>query len=344
MMRRRFVAAARPRPRHASASRPLSFTQAPKTKPPRAGLQPGDALPQFAKPTDKIPTQFSKPQRDMMAEKAPASAAAAAAASSSTPFFSAQQRTMTDRMITAPVATTEGAIRKDLATAHRLMSKWQFDDLVWNHISARCGSIGQADDCCDISPDTYLITPGGMHFSEIMPEDLVFDSVAESGNPIHSGIYQHRPDVVSIVHAHTIPIMAVSAMKCGFKFLTQDSCGFYGRLGYHDWEGLHDSEEEKERIASNLGKNGIALILRNHGGVTVGRSIQEAWVRFYYLNRCCQVQLEAMKAGGELIEMDPKMLLDAASQMDRFFPHGKFEWPALTRLVWSKPLHGRQEW
>jgi ribulose-5-phosphate 4-epimerase/fuculose-1-phosphate aldolase len=181
-----------------------------------------------------------------------------------------------------------------------------------------------------------------MHFSEVMPEDLVFDSTEESGNVIHSGIYAHRPDVVSIIHAHTIPTMAVSAMKCGFKFLTQDSAGFFGKLGYHDWEGNLGSEEEKERVAEDLGKTGVALILRNHGAVVVGRSIQEAWVRFYYLDRCCRVQLEAMKSGAELNECPPDMLIHAAEQKERFFPDGRYEWPALTRLVENAPLHGRR--
>jgi ribulose-5-phosphate 4-epimerase/fuculose-1-phosphate aldolase len=278
----------------------------------------------------EIPKIFTKPQRELMQAQDSA--------------LSAQQRTMIDRILHAPVATTEAQIRKDLATAHRLMARYGFDDMVWNHISARCGNIGQDDKCCDISPDTYLITPGGMHFSEIAPEDLVFDSTAESGNVIHSGIYQHRPDVVSVIHAHTVPVMAVSALKDGFKFLIQDAAGFYGKLGYHDWEGLHDSEEEKERVAANLGPNGIALILRNHGAVCVGRSIQEAWVRYYYLDRCCRVQLEAMKTGAPLIECPPEMLIHAAEQKERFFPDGRYEWPALTRLVWGQPLHGRQHW
>ena len=181
-----------------------------------------------------------------------------------------------------------------------------------------------------------------MHFSEVSPEDLVFDSTEESGNVIHSGVYAHRPDVVSVIHAHTIPVMAVSALKDGFKYLTQDAATFYGRLGYHDWEGLHNSEEEKERIAANLGPHGVALILRNHGAVVVGRSIQEAWVRYYYLDRCCRVQLEAMKSGGQLIECPMDMLKHAAEQKERFFPDGRYEWPALTRLVENAPLHGRR--
>jgi len=281
--------------------------------------------------SEDLLSAFSKPQRAMFLKN-----------SLSESSYSAQQRTMIDRILHSPAASTEQQIRKDLSVAHRLMARYGWDDLCWNHISARCGSIGQEDQCCDISPDIYLITPGGMHFSEVMPEDLVFDSTEESGNVIHSGIYAHRPDVVSVIHAHTVATMAISALKGGFKFLTQDSAVFYNKIGYHDWEGVLGSEEEKERIAANLGKNGAALILRNHGAVVVGRSIQEAWVRFYYLDRGCRVQLEAMKSGGELIECPPEMLIHAAEQKERFFPDGRYEWPAMTRLVENAPLHGRK--
>lgn len=276
---------------------------------------------------------FSKPQREILLNQG----------KTTDPSISAQQRTMTDRILLPTPANTEAQIRRDLAVAHRLMARYGFDDLCWNHISARCGAGDQDENCCNMSSDNYLITPGGMHFSEVSSVDLVLDSTAESGNVIHSGIYKHRPDVVSIIHGHTIPIMAVSALKDGFRFLTQDSATFYDKLGYHDWEGVLGCEQEKERIVKNLGSTGVALILRNHGGVTVGRSIQEAWVRFYYLDRCCRVQLEAMKAGSDqLVECSKEMLVHAAEQKEKYFPDGKYEWPALTRLVLDTPLHGKR--
>ena len=284
---------------------------------------------------------FSKPQREMMTKGLHEKHGLGLTESA----YSAQQRTMIDRMMVSPVATTEKAIRRDLATAHRFLEMATITDgTIWNHASARSVARPGDENCCDISPTSYLITPGGMHFNEITPEDLVFDSIEESGNPLHSGIYEHRPDVVSIVHVHSIPIMAISAMKCGFKFLTQDSATFYNRIGYHDWQSHLEAEEEKERVAADLGPNGVALILRNHGAVTVGRSIQEAVVRMYYLDRMCRVQLAAMSAHAELIECDPKQLAEAAKQKERFFPDGKYEWPALTRLVHGRPLHGREEW
>ena len=248
--------------------------------------------------------------------------------------WSAQQRTMVDRLFHAPVAVSEASIRQDLKVAHRLLAHYDMDDLVWNHISARCGAM--ADDvegCCDISPDTFLITPGGMLFDEIRNEDLVFDSIEESGNVIHSAIYNARPDAVSIVHTHTPAIQIVSAMKDGFKFLSQDAAPFLNKIGYVDWEGHSAHESERDRIATALGPDGVAVFLRNHGGVVVGRSIQEAWVRMYYLDRCCKMQIAAMQTGAELIECDEAMLKQAAEQTDKYFPRGKFEWRALSRLV-----------
>jgi len=217
------------------------------------------------------------------------------------------------------------------------MARYGWDDLVWNHISARCGATADSEeeDCCDIDPTSYLITPGGLHFSEIRDEDLVFDSIDESGNILHSGIYAKRPDVRAIIHAHTPAAMAVGVLESGFTHLVQDSAAFYNKIGYHDWEGLHTSEEEKDRVAKNLGK-GDVLFLRNHGAVVVGRSIQEAFVKYYYLERCCRVQLDAMSAGTKLRPMPPEMMEHAASQLEKYFPHGKYEWRALSRLVEPK--------
>lgn len=271
----------------------------------------------------KIPRQLSGPQRSMI--EGPQGAGLDSS-------WSAQQRTMVDRLFYAPVAQTEAQIRQDLQMAHRLLARYGFDDLVWNHVSARCID-DQTEDCCDLPSDTYLITPGGMHFSEIRSEDFVFDSVDEPGNIIHSGIYAARPDVRCVIHTHTLAIMTVSVLKQGFMFLTQDSAPFYKRIGYHDWEGLSCSDVEKDRIAASLGPDGIALIMRNHGATVVGRSIQEAFVRLYYLDRCCRVQVEAMKCGGEIIPCCEELLEHAGDQIERYFPHGKYEWAALTRLV-----------
>jgi ribulose-5-phosphate 4-epimerase/fuculose-1-phosphate aldolase len=107
----------------------------------------------------------------------------------------------------------------------------------------------------------------------------------------------------------------------------------FNRIGYHNWEGLTGTEQEEHRIAASLGDDGIALIMRNHGATVVGRSVQEAFVRMYYLNRCCQTQLDVLSTGRKVRLCPDDVLIHAADQIERFFPHGKYEWRALSRLV-----------
>lgn len=271
---------------------------------------------------DRIPRMMSGPQREMI-KKATLDASA----------FGANQKSMADRIFYAVPAQSESEIRSDLKTAHRLVAHYGWDDLTWNHISSRCGGEEDEEDCCDLDSSTYLITPGGMHFSEVREYDFVFDSIQESGNVIHSGIYAARPDVRCIIHIHTPAIMAMSCIEEPFRFLVQDAAIFYNRIGYHMYEGMHSTDEEKESIARNLGKDGIALIMQNHGATIVGRSIQEAFVRTYYLDRCCRVQLDAMATGSKLIECSPDLLQHAQQQMETIIPSGRYEWSALKRLV-----------
>jgi len=282
----------------------------------------GSGVRGFSSGTSDVPKMLSGPQRAMIDREMQQQREMKANREDES--WSAQQRTMVDRIFQSDVARTENEIRHDLKVAHRLIAKYGMDDLVWNHISARCLD-DQTADCCELPSTSYLITPGGMHFSEVRSEDLVFDTLEESGNVIHSGIYQKRPDVRCIIHIHTPAIMAVSVLKEGFKFLTQDSAPFYNRLGYHAYEGLHTADEEKCRIADSLGKDGIAIIMPNHGATVVGRSIQETWVRTYYLDRCCQVQIAAMSTGSEILECSEDLLVHAQEQIERYFPHGKYE-------------------
>jgi ribulose-5-phosphate 4-epimerase/fuculose-1-phosphate aldolase len=166
---------------------------------------------------------------------------------------------------------------KNLAAAHRLTALFGMDDLVWNHISAR-------DDTGNI-----LITPGELCFEEIEPEDMVLTSAAknETGDVIHSAIYACREDVQAVMHAHTPAIVAVSALQDGFKFIDQNSGQFFGGIGYHNYEGMSDDRSEQARIGAALGPDNIVLFMRNHGGVTVGRTVAEAWVRMYYVSIHC---------------------------------------------------------
>lgn len=181
------------------------------------------------------------------------------------------------------------------------------------------------------------MTPGDLHFDEVRPHNLVLSSpnnVNVTSDVIHSMIYKRRPDVGAIVHHHTTAVVAVSAMEGGLQCLTQDSAAFYGKVAYHPWEGVSDDYDECERIAAAVADGQHTVLLKNHGALTFGATVAEAWVKYYYLDRVCQVQCSL---GGHAVSVpDPAVLEHAARQYDPpdgAFRHGKLEWASLLRLA-----------
>ena len=219
----------------------------------------------------------------------------------------------------------EHRARVDLAAAHTLSHHYGFDELVWNHISSRLTPEG-----------TFLVTPGDGHFDEVTPPSLVRSSPGNlnvTADVIHAAIYGARPDVKAIVHHHTPAVAAVSCFKSGLQYLTQDASAFVDRVAYHDWEGVSDDYDEKDRIAAALGPSCHTLLMRHHGAVTVGSTVAEAWVRYYYLDRLCSVQCAA---GGAACRQPRAAVLEhAATQLGPGGPfcHGRYEWAALLRLA-----------
>jgi ribulose-5-phosphate 4-epimerase/fuculose-1-phosphate aldolase len=212
--------------------------------------------------------------------------------------------------------------RMELAAAYQLNALFGFDDLCWNHISARNNG------------SSFLITPGTSMFEHIQPDDLVDNKETENvtGDVIHGGIYESRPDVHAIVHTHTLATTAVACLPGGFEFLTQDSAQFVDSIGYHEWEGISTDFDECQRIAAALGPTNNILIMKNHGVVVVGKTIAEAWVRHYYFDVCCRIQLKLLATGQPANQPDPAALAHCAQQMDAYLP-GEFEWePLLQRL------------
>ena len=190
----------------------------------------------------------------------------------------------------------EAALRRHLAAAHHLSHHFKFDDLVWNHVSARNGA-------------QYLVTSGTHHFDEVTERNLVVSNseiANKTADVIHGAIYAARPDVHAIVHHHSPAVTAVSALADGLQFLSQDSAAFYGKVSYHDWEGTSLDYDERSRIAKALGADAHTLIMRNHGACTVGRSVGEAWTRYYILDRICAQQLAV--AGQRVVQPDAEVL------------------------------------
>ena len=206
------------------------------------------------------------------------------------------------------VSPEEWAMRVDIAACYRLVAMFNLNDLIYNHISGRVpGEEGH-----------FLINPYGYAYEEVTASSLlkidfegkvVLDSgtgygVNLAGFVIHSAIHKARHDVACVIHTHTPAGMAVSALKCGLMPLTQNAM-FFGRMGYHDYEGPAIDMAEQQRLVRDLGA-GAAMILRNHGLLTAGGTVSEAFVTMHWLERACQAQVMAMACNTELNHPSPE--------------------------------------
>jgi ribulose-5-phosphate 4-epimerase/fuculose-1-phosphate aldolase len=235
------------------------------------------------------------------------------------------------------VSREEWQTRVDLAACYRLIHHYAMDDLVYNHISARVpGEEGH-----------FLINAYGMTYDEISASSLVkidFDGniVQDSGTGyginlagfvIHSAVHRGRPDVACVIHTHTPAGMAVSAMKEGLLPLTQNAM-YFGGIGYHDYEGPAVDLDEQKRLVADLGPH-EAMILRNHGLLSVGRTIPEAFVTMYWLERACQAQAFAVQSNLELSVPNKKVVetTNARYKPGQRRRIGELEWSGLLRLL-----------
>jgi ribulose-5-phosphate 4-epimerase/fuculose-1-phosphate aldolase len=201
------------------------------------------------------------------------------------------------------VSAEEWKLRVDLAAAYRLVALYGWSDLVFTHISARIPGPEHA----------FLINPYGLMFDEITASSLVLidqecNKLRESPFPvnpagftIHSCIHAVRDDAACVLHTHSRAGVAVSAQKCGVLPLSQQSTLILRSLAYHDYEGIALNPDEKPRLQADLG-NAHFLMLRNHGLLTTGRSIPEAWLNMYFFEATCRIQIDA-QAGGELVHI-----------------------------------------
>ncbi len=240
----------------------------------------------------------------------------------------------TTRSDTPPAARSAQvrATRVDLAALHRLAARFGFDDLVWNHITARVPGTQHA----------YLVGRFGLLHSEVTASNLlVVDSagtiiegdgdVNATALVIHTAVHNAQPDARFVFHSHAPEALAFCALDCELEFLQQDAGALYDRVGYHEWEGLSLDLAECDRLATNLGDN-KALIMRNHGFLTVGATAGEAFVNMYYLVRAASVHLQAAASGLPRIAQNRDMWEKARDQYEHFAP-GVYEWPALLRLL-----------
>jgi ribulose-5-phosphate 4-epimerase/fuculose-1-phosphate aldolase len=231
----------------------------------------------------------------------------------------------------------EWAIRVDLAAAYRLVAHFRWDDLVFTHITARVPG----------PEHHFLINPYGMMFEEIIASSLVKinmlgEKVGDSAWPvnpagftIHSAIHAARSDVQCVLHTHTLNGVAVSAQTGGVLPLSQQSIFVLGNLAYHDYEGVALRDDEKPRLVGDLGNKNY-LMLRNHGLLTCGRSVSEAFLLMYMFEAACAIQIRAQSGGGDLIPI-PEGIIDTAMEQARVVSIGagpdKLVWPGLLRRL-----------
>ena len=233
------------------------------------------------------------------------------------------------------VSTEEWQLRCDLAAAYRLVALHGWGDLVFTHISARLPG----------AEHQFLINPYGLMFEEITASSLIRvdqdgnklqDSpfpVNPAGFTIHSAVHAVRDDAGCVLHTHTRAGVAVSAQKCGLLPISQQSTFVLASLAYHDYEGVAFRPDEKPRLQADLGDKHF-LCLRNHGLLTVGRTVADAFLSMYTFENACQIQLAA-QAGGELIAVDPAIIAGTAQalRVQTRGMGGAFVWPAMLRRL-----------
>ena len=231
---------------------------------------------------------------------------------------------------------SEHDLRVNLAACYRLVAHFGWDDLVFTHISVRLPGEGHG----------FLINPYGMLFDEITASSLI--KVDERGekiepspypvNPagfvIHSAIHAARHDVSCVLHVHTPQGVAVSAQKNGLLPISQQATVALASLGYHDYEGIALRDDEKPRLVTDLGEH-ASLILRNHGLLTVGTTIADAFLAMYNLQRACEVQVLAQAGGSELVPVDPRIVAGVKQNVAMVTKGlgGGLAWPGLLRRL-----------
>jgi len=256
--------------------------------------------------------------------------------------MSANLKSVSKSSVRDRVSKEEWQVRVDLAAAYQLAAIFKWTDLIYTHFSARVP--GSED---------FLINAYGLMFDEITASNLVkidhhgkvLDDPLdlgynEAGFVIHGCMHEARPEINCVIHTHTRAGVAVSAMKCGLLPISQHAQYVEQMVTYHDYEGIALDMDERERMAKDLGKTSKAMILRNHGLLTLGTTVHEAWEMMYYLDCACQIQIDACSGGMDnVLKMSAQAAKTAAAQFNRpNRPALSKSWPALLRVLDRKNI------
>ena len=239
----------------------------------------------------------------------------------------------------------EWAARQQLAACYRVFAMLGWDESIYNHITVKVPD----------EDDAFLINPFGLHFSEVKASNLVkidIDGNKLDDNPYpvnlagfvqHSLFHRHLHDAHCIAHTHTTAGMAVSSVEGGLRPVNFYACNFIGQLAYHDFEGVTVRDEEGERLLSNLGDKTM-MLLRNHGILVMGKTVPEAFVKHWALQRACEIQLATLSMGEPLM-VPPEVI--AVHQRDLYMAQvpggpGAADFAAMVRLVDKKDPSWRE--
>lgn len=225
-------------------------------------------------------------------------------------------------------------IKADLALAYRVISYLGLDDHTYTHLSSR------SED-----GDSFYIYPLGLMFSEVTQDNLLKVSLDgkilegseyqynKTGYVIHGSIYKARPDIHAVFHLHTIATVAVSAMQSGLMPISQWALHFYDKISYHTYNSLAlDVENHENQLIRDLGSN-FTMLLRSHGSITCGRTLQEALFYTYHLEQACKAQCLALSTGQPLVIPSKEICHKAVRDLLNFeLDLGRRDWEAWVRL------------
>ena len=235
-----------------------------------------------------------------------------------------------------PMSDAEWTSRQELAACYRIFAMFGWDELIFNHITVKLDE-----------PGAFLINPYGMHFSEVTASSLVKVDIdgnkLDADNPWHvnrAGFVQHSlfhrelPDAHAIIHTHTTATVAVCSLEGGLQPVNFYACNFMGQLAYHDFEGVTVRDEEGPALLNSLGDKRI-MMLRNHGPVVMGKTLPEAFVKYWALQRACEIQLQTMAMGQAITVPDDVIRVHQRDLSQTQIPGGagRAEFDAMVRRV-----------
>ena len=244
------------------------------------------------------------------------------------------QESLTD--VRRSVSAEEWQVRVDLAACYRMIAHYRWDDLVFTHISARVPG----------PEHHFLINPYGFMFDEVTASSLVKVDLAgnkvlptpytinPAGYIIHSAVHEAREDVHCVVHVHTRDGVAVSCQEQGLLPISQIGLFALSSIAYHNYEGVALNPAEKARLVADLGRSNF-MILRNHGLLTCGRTVPEAFLFMYSLQRACETQIAALSSGAPLIPVPQPIVDGFRAQAEKVLSNlgAEIVWPGVLRKL-----------